>query len=209
MKINDLTFNIKSQLEQKLNIKNSLSIMNVPKQDLLEKGDLVVLLDDKNKPIICEFLKDGSYHVELKDITFPKMLVDSLLKSKATRIFETDDFNAEFDMDYYIDYSQIETNEKRDIRNFVKSAEKKLEESSKRFGKMDKQSLMKTITSQNGTFTVWMNENGHSIPDKKCLQEAFAEADKFHDFPLKKRAGLAKCFHKISVVRGTDGKSKN
>ena len=64
-----------------------------------------------------------------------------------------------------------------------------------------KQILLKTIATQNGTFTLWMKEHNYTIPNDECLNEAFIEADKFHDFFLKKRASFAKTFYKISELK--------
>ena len=105
MKINDLTCAVKSQLEKKMNIKYSLSILNIPKQKLIEKGDIVILLDDKKKPIICEFLKVGAYHMELKDVTFPKLLIENIFNTEKLKMFETLSDFTEYANDYLIDYS--------------------------------------------------------------------------------------------------------
>lgn len=201
MKINDLTCAVKSQLEKKMNIKYSLSILNIPKQKLLEKGDIVILLDDNKKPIICEFLKVGTYHMELKDVTFPKLLIENIFNTEKLKMFETLNDFTEYANDYLIDYSDLESKEKKEIRTFINLAEKKIEESSTRFGKLNKQILLKTIATQNGTFTLWMKEHNYTIPNDECLNEAFIEADKFHDFFLKKRASFAKTFYKISELK--------
>jgi hypothetical protein len=198
MKLNDLTKNIRENLRQKLKIKNTLSILNVPKQALLEKGNLVILLDDKNKPLSFSWAKDDKFHVELLS-KFPEELVESIFKSKATRIFETEeDFDADIDMDYKVDYSDLEAILKKQLRELIKSGEKQLEEANTKFGKLDKNSLIKSLKTQSGSFNIWMTENGFEKPNVKCLKEAFKEADLKNDFPLKKRASFAKCFYKIA-----------
>ena len=151
MNIDDLTKNVKNKLDQKLNIKNSLSIINVPKQHLLDKGDLVVLLNDTNKSMVVEYLKDGHYHLNISGVTFPKLLVENIIELTETKLFETTDFDENFDNDYFVDYSKLSTNIKRDIRTFVRGSEEKIREEHLRFGKFCKKSLKKTITSQNGS----------------------------------------------------------
>lgn len=198
MKLEELTKNVKIHLEQKMNIKKSISILNIPKQALLEKGNLIILLDNNNKPIVTEF-KNNQFNMELKYIPFQKTTIDKLFESDV-KIFEVSDFHESFDYDYYIDYKNIKPDGKKEIRNFIKSSEKKLQESNLRFGKTNKQDILKTILVQTGFFNIWMEDHGHTIPDKKCLREAYIEADNLKDFPLKKRAALSKCFYKISQL---------
>lgn len=197
MIVDDLTKGLRNKIEEIFSIKNSLSILNVPKQKLLERGNLIILLDDNNKPIIVEFVKSGKYHLELKNTSFPKLLVESIFKSDSTQLFETTNFDIEFDNDYYINYNKLTPNEKNDLKTFIKHAENKLINEHMRFGTMCKDSLNKTINIQNGIFTVWMKENGFEIPNNECLKVAYKEAVESNDIQLKKRAAAAKCYHKI------------
>ena len=201
MIVDDLTKGLRNRLDEMMGIKNSLSILNIPKQDLLDKGDLVILLNDKNKPIVVEFLKVGKFHVELKNNQFPKLLVESILKSDKLRLFEVENFDAEFDTDHAISYSDLTADQKKDIKEFIKISESKLCTEHMRFGKMSNDSLKKTIGVQNGIFTVWMKENGFDVPNKECLKEAYHEAHQTNDMLLKKRAAAAKCFHKIYMEK--------
>ena len=197
MIVDDLTKGLRNRLEEMMGIKNSLSILNIPKQDLLDKGELVILLNDKNKPIIVEFLKVGKYHIELKNNQLPKILVESILESSKLKLFEADDFDVDYDTDNYINYSDLTAEQKKDIKAFIKISESKLCSEHMRFGKMSDESLKKTIGVQNGIFTIWMKEKGFETPNKECLKEAYAEAHSLNDMLLKKRAAAAKCFHKI------------
>lgn len=201
MIVDDLTKGLRNKIAEIFSIKNSLTVMNVPKQSLLEKGDIIILLSEKNKPIIVEFIKTGKYHLELKNASFPKLLVENILGSKSIKLFETEDFDSEYDTDYYINYSDLDINDRRNFRTFIKNAEKKLYNDHVRFGKLSNESLKKTISVQNGLFTVWMKENGFDIPDKKCLKEAYNEALKHNDMQLKKRAVAAKCYHKVYLEK--------
>ena len=47
MKMKELYQDVADMLQKKMNIQSSLTIMNVPKQKLLDRGDLVMLLDEK------------------------------------------------------------------------------------------------------------------------------------------------------------------
>jgi hypothetical protein len=206
MIVDDLTKGLRNRLDEIFSIKNSLSILNIPKQDLLDKGEIVILLNDKNKPIIVEFLKVGKYHIELKNNQFPKLLVESILKSEKIKLFESSDFDAEFDTDQYINYGDLTAEQKKDIKIFMKTSVSKLCEEHKRFGKMSDDSLKKTIGVQNGIFTIWMKENGFDTPNKECLKEAYKVSQASNDMLLKKRAVAAKCFHKIYMEKMNVGK---
>ena len=178
--------------------------MDVPKQTLLERGDIVILLDDKNKPIIVEFLKVGKHHIELKNTHFPKMLVEDILSSNKVKLFEVSDFDSEFDNDKFINYNDLTVEQKKEIKTVIKNAENKLNSEHTRFGKLCNESLKKTISVQNGCFTTWMKEKGYETPDKNCLKEAYAEATLSNNMMLKKRAAAAKCFHKIFTTKSND-----
>jgi hypothetical protein len=197
MIVEDLIKGVKNKLDRRLNIQNSLSIIDVPKQSLLEKGNIVVLLNEKNRPVIVEFLKLHKYHFELKNSNFPPILAENILKS--AKLFDTTDFDEMFDNDYYIKYSEMDGIDKKNVRLFVKNAENILTKEHLRFGKMSNESLKRTINIQNGVFTDWMEEHGFSKPNKQCLAEAYKEAHSSRDVLLKKRAVAAKCFYKISM----------
>ena len=201
MKVDDLTKGLRNKFDEIFSIKNSLSILDIPKQTLLEKGDLVILLDDKNKPVIVEFLKVGKHHIELKNTQFPKMLVEDILTSGKTKLFEVADFDDEYDKDHFINYNDLTVDQKKEIKQVMKNAEAKLTIDNSKFGKLCNESLTKTINVQNGCFTTWMNEKGHKIPNKQCLKEAYQEAIDSNNMMLKKRAAAAKCFHKIFTVK--------
>ncbi len=200
MKLEELTKNVKLQLEQKLNIVKTISILNIPKQNLFEKGSLVILLDNKNKALTTEFLKDNGISIEMKNISFSKILIEHILL-KDLKLFNSFDFDELYDNDLYIDYMDLGPKEKKEVKEHIKKSEKMLEESSLRFGKLDKSKLTKQLNTQTGLFDIWMQEHGFNIPNKPCLMEAYAEAEKFHDVPLKKRACIAKCFYKISLLK--------
>lgn len=200
MKLNELTKNVKNQLEQKLNIVKSITIINIPKQTVFEKGDLIILLDEKNKPITSEFLKTNGICIEIKNTTIPKVFAEEVL-AKDLILFETEQFNIIFDNNYYIDYKNLASEEKKDLIAYIKRSEKILTESSLRFGKIDKSKLTKQLNNQTGFFDEWMVEHGFNKPDNQCLLEAFTKAEKYHDHNLKKRAYIAKCIHNLSLLK--------
>lgn len=193
MKLDELTKNVRNQLDQKLNIVKSITITNIPKQALFEKGHLIILLDEKNKPIASEFLKTNGNCIEIKNTILPKILVEEVL-TKELILLENNN-------DSYTDYKNLLPSEKKNLTNYIKRAENLLIESSLRFGKVDKSKLTKQLNKQNGFFDEWMTEHGYNIPDENCLLEAFDEAEKNHDHNLKKRAYVAKCIHNLSILK--------
>ncbi len=201
MKVDDLTKGLRNKFDEIFSIKNSLSILDIPKQTLLEKGDLVILLDDKNKPVIVEFLKVGKHHIELKNTQFPKILIEDVMASDKIKLFEVSDFDSDFDTDHFISYNDLSVDQKKEIKKVMKNAEAKLSQDHSKFGKLCNESLTKAINIQNGCFTAWMNEKGYVIPSKECLKEAYQEAIDSNNMMLKKRAVAAKCFHKIFTVK--------
>lgn len=206
MIVDDLTKGLRNRFNEMMSIKNSLTILNIPKQGILDKGDLVILMNDKNTPIVVEFLKRDKLHIELKNNQFPKLLVESILTSGNISLFEVTDFDPELDTDYKITYSDLSVEQKKDVRSFIKVSESKLCLENTRFGKISHQSLNKIIGMQNGIFTAWMKENGFETPNKECLKEAYNVAYTTNDMLLKKRAMVAKCLHKISMEKINDRK---
>jgi hypothetical protein len=201
MILDDLTKGLRNRLDEVFAIKNSLSILNIPKQELFDKGEIVVLLGANNKPVIVEFLKVGKYHVELKNTQFPKMLVEDILASNKAQLFETTDYDPDYDNDLFINYSDLTADQKKSIKLFMKNAETKICVEHTKFGKLSLEGFNKTINVQNGIFTTWMNERGYNEPNKECLKEAYRVAHESNDMLLKKRASAAKCFHKIYTDR--------
>jgi len=204
MKLKGLISNAKEALQRKMNIKHSLSIMNIPKQKFLDSGDLVILMDEKNDVLAMEWLRDGFYHVEIKG-NFNTEIISESLKNKGTRLFETANFNPIFDMDYVVDYKNLEPSTKKKLREFIQSAEKLYENRFSKFSKgLNKQTWLKNIKLQNGSFTEWCKEKGYDKASDKCILEAFKIADITNDHALKKRAAMAKCFNKIALRRIND-----
>jgi hypothetical protein len=202
MIVDDLTKGLRNRLDEIFSIKNSMSILNIPKQNLLEKGELVILLSDKNKPVVVEFLKLGKFHLELKNTEFPKLLIEDIIQSEKIKLFDISESDG--DKDYYINYGELKTEQKKDLKTFIKNTEEKIFQNHSRFDKFCSESFKKTIKIQNGAFSLWMNDNGFVIPDKKCIMEANTVAKKTNDMQLKKRANCAKCFHKIQTLKNNN-----
>ena len=201
MKLEQLRNDVKSKLAQNMNIKQTLSVMNIPKQKFLDKGDLVMLLNDKQETIAMEWLKDKQYHIELKTIT-EHSIISEVLKNQASRIFETKNFDSSFDMDYVIDYKNLTTDTKKKIRDIVKEAEEIFHKRYSRFNKgTDKRVWLKSIQLQNGNFTSWCEEKSYSNDRIRCIKEAYKVAEETNDHLLKRRAAFSKCFIKISNKR--------
>jgi len=201
MKLRGLISNVKETLQRKMNIKHSLSIMNIPKQKFLDSGDLVILMDEKNEVLSMEWLRDGFYHVEIKG-DFNNEIISDSLKNKSTRLFETPNFNPMVDMDYVVDYKTFEPDTKKKLRSFIQSGEKLYENRFSKFSKgLNKQAWLKNLKLQNGSFTEWCKERGHDKASDKCILEAFKIADITNDHALKRRAAMAKCFNKIALRR--------
>lgn len=201
MKLQSLRENVKSTIARNMNIKQSLSVMNIPKQSFLDKGDLVMLLDDEGKTLSMEWLKDGHYHVELKTLA-EHSIISEVLKNVDTRIFETTSFDTELDKDYVIDYKHLEPETKNKIKKLVKEAETIFEKRFSQYGRgTSKKVWLRSIQLQNGNFTEWCKEKGLEVDRIKCIKEAYKEAEKTNDHLLKRRAAFAKCFMKISEKR--------
>ncbi len=201
MKLKGLISGVKSTLEKKMNIKHSLSIMNIPKQKFLDRGDLAILLDHKNSVLSMEWLRDGFYHVEIKG-DFDASIITEILKNKATRLFKTESFNPTMDMDYVLDYKSLDTTTKNKVKSFIQSGEGLYESRFSKFSKgLNKQAWLKNVRLQNGSFTEWCQERGNEKATDKCIIEAYKVADATNDHSLKRRAGMAKCFNKIAERR--------
>jgi len=201
MKLKQLRDNVKSTLAKKMNIHQSLSIMNIPKQKFLDKGDLIILLSDTQETIAMEWLKDGHYHVELKTKSdFP--LIKDVLKNSSTRIFETKKFDTSMDTDYVIDYKNLDTNTKSKIRSLIKESEEIFQQRYSKFSKgVDKKTWLRSIQLQNGNFTQWCEERDYGDDRFRCIKEAYKVAEENNDYLLKQRAAFAKCFIKVSEKR--------
>ena len=204
MKLQELRENVKKTLAKKMNIKQSLSIMNIPKQNFLDKGDLIMLLDNEQKTVAMEWLKDGHYHIELKTSS-EFSIIDDILKNPSTRIFETKNFEADFDTDYVIDYKNLTVDTKKKIRNLIKDAEDIFYQRYSRFSNgIDKKIWLRSIQLQNGNFTQWCEERGYENNKMRGIKEAYKIAEETNDYHLKKRAAFAKCFIKVSQKRNED-----
>ena len=117
MNLDGLISDVKNKLQKKMNIKQSLSIMNIPKQKFLDKGDLVILMDDRNEILAMEWFKDGSYHIDIKG-EFDNSIITNILKNKATRLFESSNFDPLMDIDYVIDYKTLGAETKNKLKAF-------------------------------------------------------------------------------------------
>lgn len=203
MKLKQLRENVQKAISQKMNIHQSLSVMNIPKQKFLDKGDLIMLLDDKQETLAMEWLKDGHYHIELKTFDEHKIIND-VLKNKSLRIFETENFDSNFDTDYVIDYKNLDITTKKKIRSLVSEAENIFHRRYSRFGKgTDRNVWLKSVQLQNGNFTQWCEEREYDGDRMKCIREAYKVSEETNDHMLKKRAAFAKCFIKVAHKRAT------
>lgn len=201
MKLATLISDVKKTLQEKMNIHHSLTVMNIPKQTILDKGDLILLLDNKNQVKISEWLKDGFYHTELKS-ELNETFINNLMKNENLRLFEIENFEPEFDMDYVINYNALSPEEKREIKKFIKSAEANIKTRFTKFSKkFSKQDWIKSIKMKNGIFTEWCKDQGKDKADRDCIKKALAESTETNDHTLKKRALLAKCFIKCADRR--------
>lgn len=202
MKLNDLTKTIRENIRKKLNIVSTLTILNVPKQKLLEKGNMILLLDEDVKPISFSWTKDNKEYLELH---FPlcETLIANIVISDNTKQFESEQNNgdSENDMDFVVDYNDLDTILKKKLRDLIRSGEKQLEESNSKFGKFNKVSLLKNFKSTQGSFDQWLKDKGFGTPNIECFKEAYKEADQKNDLPFKKRAAYAKCLYKINVSK--------
>ena len=201
MKLKALHQEVEKRLKQKLNIFSSLSIMNVPKQKLLDKGDLVMLLDENSDVVSTEWLKDGHYHVEIPT-PIDKNELEEILQHDGIRVFETKKFDAIMDLDRVIDYMRLIPSTKKKLKKYIALTEQKFEQRYSKFGnKADKQTWLQAITKQNGIFTLWCKENGYETATTEAINEAYKVGDRTNDWSLKRRAAMAKCFNKIKIRR--------
>jgi hypothetical protein len=201
MKLKALHQEVEKRLKQKLNIFSSLSIMNVPKQKLLDKGDLVMLLDENSDVVSTEWLKDGHYHVEIPT-PIDKNELEEILQHDGIRVFETKKFDAIMDLDRVIDYMRLIPSTKKKLKKYIALTEQKFEQRYSKFGnKADKQTWLQAITKQNGIFTLWCKENGYETATTEAINEAYKIGDRTNDWSLKRRAAMAKCFNKIKIRR--------
>ena len=201
MKLKDVYQGVASRLHKQMNIQSSLTIMNVPKQKMLDRGDLVMLLDEKLEVLSSEWLRDGFYHVEIKDpMTTDE--IKTIMKQDGIRVFETIGFNSTMDVDRVIDYKQLPPPIKKLIKRFVIATEKIFEVRYTKFGrKADKQTWLQAIIKQNGMFTLWCKENGFDGATTEAINEAYSVSNATSDWQLKRRAAMAKCFNKIKIKR--------
>jgi hypothetical protein len=201
MKLKALRETVKSTLAKKMNIKQSLSVMNIPKQQFLDKGDLIMLVDDKNETIAMEWLRDGYYHVDLKTPN-DHSIINEVLKNTSARLFETKNFDSGFDVDYVIDYMELSTETKKKIRTIVREAEEIFHKRYSKFGNgVDRKTWLRSIQLQNGNFTQWCEEREYGNDRIRCIKEAYKVAEETNDHLLKRRAAFAKCFIKVSEKR--------
>ena len=201
MKLKALHQEVEKRLKQKLNIFSSLSIMNVPKQKLLDKGDLVMLLDENSDVVSTEWLKDGHYHVEIPT-PIDKNELEEILQHDGIRVFETKNFDAIMDLDRVIDYMRLTPSTKKKLKKYMALTEQKFEQRYSKFGnKADKQTWLQAITKQNGIFTLWCKEHGYETATTEAINEAYKVGDRTNDWSLKRRAAMAKCFNKIKIRR--------
>jgi len=201
MKLKDVYQNVASRLHKQMNIQSSLTIMNVPKQKMLDRGDLVMLLDEKLEVLSTEWLRDGFYHVEIKDPMIAED-VKTIMLQDGIRVFETINFDSLMDVDRVIDYKQLPPPVKKLIKKFATKTEKIFEDRYTKFGrKADKQTWLQAIIKQNGIFTLWCNENGYEKATMEAINEAYAVGNATSDWQLKRRAAMAKCFNKIKIRR--------
>ncbi len=197
MTLTDLREKTQIALAKKMDIKQSLSIINIPKQNFLDKGNLVILLNPENEAIVSEWLKDEQYHIGLKN-QLTNETINKILQLNTVQLFETDNFDAVLDMDYVVNYSDLKPDIKNLLKEYIKLTETNIIKTFTRFGKTDKVSWVKNIQAQNGSFTSWREEKGYTSTTNECIREAYNEAEMKHDYLLKKRASFAKCFLKIT-----------
>ena len=201
MKLKDVYQGVASRLYRQMNIQSSLTIMNIPKQKLLDRGDLVMLLDKKLNLLSSEWLRDGFYHVEIKD-HMSVADVKTIMEQDGIRIFDTDSFNSMMDVDRVIDYSKLPPKIKKIVKKFVLTTEKIFEDRYTKYGrKADKQTWLQAIIKQNGIFTLWCTENGFDGATIEAINKAYTIGDETSDWQLKRRAAMAKCFNKIKIRR--------
>lgn len=204
MKLKDLHSDVDTRLKQRLNIHTSLTIMNVPKQKLLDRGDLVMLLDETLTVVSTEWLRDGHYHVEIST-PLEVEIVKEIMSHDGLRMFPTDNFDSIMDIDRVINYMDLSAPTKKKIKKFTTATEKMFEQRYSKFGKKaSKQTWLQAITKQNGIFTLWCKENGHEKATTKAINEAYKIGDNTNDWSLKRRAAMAKCFNKIKIKRDNE-----
>lgn len=201
MKLKALHHDVDVRMKKKLSIHSSLTVMNVPKQKLLDRGDLVMLLDESLNVVSTEWLRDGHYHIEITD-HIDSELIKEIKSHIDIRVFETDNFDSIMDLDLVIDYMKLAAPTKKKIKKFAQITEKIFEQRYTKFGrKTDKQTWIQAVTKQNGMFTLWCKENGYDGATTTAINEAYKLGDKTNDWSLKRRAAMAKCFNKIKIRR--------
>lgn len=206
MKLKKLIDSVKSTLIKKMNIKHSISILNIPKQNFLDKGDLIMLLDENNELISMEWFKLDQYHVELitENNENNNNIINTILKNKNKQLFETVNFDINFDSDFFIEYMDLDIQIKKNIKLLISDAESVFKQRYNRFGNgIDKKLWLRNIQLQNGNFTEWCKESKFSSDKIKCIKEAYKISDETNDYLLKKRASFAKCFIKITDKKST------
>lgn len=184
MKLKELHTSVKNTLDRVLNISESLSIIDIPKQKFFDKGDLIILLDEHQHAVSMEWFKNGHYHIELKG------KIDSIFLSETLKIANHNKI---------LEYSKLSAQLKKILKNELQILETIIE---KRFSKfnnnLDKRTWLKSVQLHNGSFTEWCTTNGFEKVTNDAINEACNIADITNDHLLKKRALFSRCFLEIS-----------
>jgi len=195
MKLDDLTLLTKQKLIKKLDIVNTIAILNIPKQTFFDKGDMIILLNKQNKITNIEWYKPKTYHFELKE-SLDLLKINKVLTNKNIRLFDND--NLKF-MDYMIDYKDLDTSDKKTVRTIIKTNEIKFKDRFTSFnGTNMKQNWIKSVKIQNGLFDLWCENNNKDKLLNSTIDDAIIVADETLDYALKRRAFITKCINKIS-----------
>jgi len=141
MKVRDLTYSIKLPSDSNFEFLpswNLIVIRNIPKQIMLSKGSLILLIDKKNKIDMIDFIQNSMKAIPLKvlyeeDIQANHIVVrtrtkelkqktplinaKNILKEQNLILVENTELN---NKNYIINYQQLSSSVKRSIRNYLK-----------------------------------------------------------------------------------------
>jgi len=202
MKLETLISTVKDKIIYKMDFYQSIIIINVPKQKILNKGTIIFLLNKQSGVLSGEWFNNKNSNIKLFGILNNKF-IKSILKNKKLRLLNSILPDVLVNKDFIIEYKFLSPEEKKLLKEYIISSEEQIHNKYMTFdNKFNKVSWEQSIKLSSNYFVEWCKDSSN-IQD--CIKNAINIANKNLDINLKRRAILNKCFIDIRKWREKNG----
>jgi len=202
MKLKTLISTVKDKIIYKMDFYQSIIIINIPKQKILNKGTIIFLLNKQSDILFGEWFNNKNSNIKLVGILNNKF-IKSVLKNKKLRLLNSILPDILINKDFIIEYKFLSSEEKKLLKDYIISSEEQIHKKYTSYdNKFNKVSWEQSIKLSSNYFVDWCKDSS-SI--QECIENAIRIANKNLDINLKRRAILNKCFIDIKKWREKNG----